>query len=150
MKQSLYHYKIFLLSLVIHVVLKLNLSCIKVFFFFLMLIHLFLAVLGLHYCTRAFSAGSSPLHSGFLQPWCVRSTFHCGAWTSRCGGLSCSTGPRCMGFSRCSTQAWQLWLLGLAAPQHMESSQTRDRTHVPRIDRRTCTHCATRAVCVSC
>ena len=56
MKQSLYHYKIFLLSLVIHVVLKLNLSCIKVFFFF------FNAYSFIFGC-----AGSSLLHSGFLR-----------------------------------------------------------------------------------
>ena len=33
--------------------------------------------------------------------------------------------------------AWaqQLWCTGLAAPQHMESSQNRDRTHVPCIGR---------------
>ena len=55
-------------------------SCIKVglFFFFNTYVFFFGC------------AGSPLLHSGFLQLWRVRSTFHCGAWTS-CGGvLSCA------------------------------------------------------------
>ena len=39
-------------------------------------------------------------------------------------------------------QAQQLWLTGLVAPQHVGSSRTRARTHVPCIGRRI--HCATR------
>ena len=41
----------------------------------------------------------------------------------------------CGGFSGC--RAWPLGCVGLAAPLHMESSWTRDRTHVPCIGRRT-------------
>ena len=43
-------------------------------------------------------------------------------------------------------QAQYLWRTGLVAPQHVGSSQTRDRTHVPCIGRRILNHCATREV----
>ena len=42
-------------------------------------------------------------------------------------------------------QAQQLWCTGLVAPQHVGSSQTRARTHVPCIGRWILNHCATRA-----
>ena len=83
-------------------------------------ISLSLAVPGLGCCVRAFSRG--------------------GAWAPHCGGFSC--GARALGvqacFSSCSTQAPRLrlsgcrvqaqwsWHMGLAAPRHVESSQTRD------------------------
>ena len=38
------------------------------------------------------------------------------------------------------------WLMALAAPRHVGSSQTRDRTHVPCIGRQILTHFATREV----
>ena len=57
-----------------------------------------------------------------------------------------STGSRCVGFSSCSMRAQQLWLAGLVAPQHVGSSRTRDRTHVPCIGRWILNHCATREV----
>ena len=41
-------------------------------------------------------------------------------------------------------QAQQLWLTGPVAPRHVGSSQTRARTRVPCIGRRTLNHCATR------
>ena len=37
-----------------------------------------------------------------------------------------------------------MWLMGLVAPRHVGSSQTRARTRVPRIGRQTLNHCATR------
>ena len=37
-----------------------------------------------------------------------------------------------------------MWRTGLVAPQHVGSSQTRARTHVPCVDRRILNHCATR------
>ena len=37
-----------------------------------------------------------------------------------------------------------MWLTGPAAPRHVESSQTRARTRVPRISRQILNHCATR------
>ena len=43
-----------------------------------------------------------------------------------------------------STWAQQLWYPGLAAPQHVGSSQTRDQTHVSCIGRRILIHCTTR------
>ena len=53
------------------------------------------------------------------------------------------------GHSRCraqapDAQAQQLWLMGLLAPRHVGSSQTRARTHVPCISRQILNHCATR------
>ena len=36
--------------------------------------------------------------------------------------------------------------MDLVAPQHVGSSQTRDRTRVPRVGRRILNHCATREV----
>ena len=68
-----------------------------------------------------------------------------------------STGFRCMGFSSCSTQAQQLWLSGPKAwpqslwptqllPRIVESSWTRDRTHVPCTGRWILIHGTTREV----
>ena len=37
-----------------------------------------------------------------------------------------------------------MWLMGLVAPRHVGSSQTRARTRVPCISRQTPNHCATR------
>ena len=64
------------------------------------------------------------------------------AWTSHCSSFSCCGAPAlgCMGFNSCGTwaqklripgsraQAQQLWHTGLVAPQHVGSSQIRDRT----------------------
>ena len=47
-------------------------------------------------------------------------------------------------------QAQQLWHMGLVAPQHVGSSQTRARTHVPCIGRWILNHCATREVLPCC
>ena len=57
---------------------------------------------------------------------------------SHCGGFSCCRMQTlgCVGFSCHSTQAQQLQHTDLVAPQHVESSQTRDWTHVPCIGRR--------------
>ena len=49
------------------------------------------------------------------------------------------------GLQSCSTQAQELWHMGLVAPQHVESSRTRDCTCVPCIGRSTI-HSATREV----
>ena len=67
----------------------------------------------------------------------------CGARASHCSDLLQSTGSRCMGFSSCSTQAQYLWCMGLVALQHVESSQTRDWTHVLCIGKQILIHCAT-------
>ena len=41
-----------------------------------------------------------------------------------------NTGSRCVGFSRCGTQAQQLWGMGLAVPQHVESFWIKDGLRV--------------------
>ena len=72
---------------------------------FYFLTHLFLAVSGLH------------CHTWALPSW--------GAWVSHCGGFS-GCGAQALGslgFSSCS-----MWAQSLAAPWHVEASQTRDQT----------------------
>ena len=54
-----------------------------------------------------------------------------------------SMGSRGAGFSSCGTWAQQLWHMGLVAPRHVGSSQTRDWTCVPCIGRWILNHCAT-------
>ena len=55
-----------------------------------------------------------------------------------------STGCRHVGFRSHSTRAQQLWSLGMAAPQPVESSWAKGRTHVPCIGRRLLIHSPTR------
>ena len=57
-----------------------------------------------------------------------------------------STGSRHVGFSSCGMRAQKLWRTGLVAPRHVESSWSRDWTHVPCIGRWILNHCATREV----
>ena len=66
---------------------------------------------------------------------------------SSCGGFFCwqSMASRCLGLSSC-TWTQQLWHVGWANLSHMESSQTRDRTHVLCVERQTLIHCTTREV----
>ena len=71
-----------------------------IYFTLFYFIYLFLAVLGLRYCTRAFSS--------------------CGARASHCSGFSC-----CRAWAL-GVWAQQLWLTGLVAPRHVGSSRTRD------------------------
>ena len=84
--------------------------------------------------------GSSLLSAGFLQLPYSRSYSSCSLWASRCGGFSCcgawplGKGPYCS----CCMWAQELWLpgsraqapqlqhMGLAAQQHVGSSQVRD------------------------
>ena len=79
----------------------------------------------------------------------------CGAWASHCDGSSCFPCSLVIpllqalghaGYRTCSTKSQHLQLLGLAAPQQVESSQTRDRTHVPRTGRWILIHWTTREV----
>ena len=85
-----------------------------------------MAVLGLRFCARAFPS--------------------CGKW----GPFFIAVrGPLTIAASRCGAQApdaqaQQLWLMGLVAPRHVGSSQTRARTRVPCIGRRILNHCTTR------
>ena len=82
--------------------------------------------------------GSSFLCKGFLLQWQVGATLHRGAQASHYRGLCCC------GAQAPDAQAQQLWLMGLVAPRHVGSSQTRARTHVPCISRQILNHCATR------
>ena len=52
-------------------------------------------------------------------------------------------------FSSCSTWAQQLWPMGLVAPWHVASSQSRDWTHVPCISRRILNHWTSREVLIN-
>ena len=78
--------------------------------------------------------------------FCAWTSSSCGKW----GPLFIAVcGPFTVVASRCGAQApdaqaQQLWLTGPVAPQHVGSSQTRARTRVPCIGRRTLNHCATR------
>ena len=84
------------------------------------------------------------------------SSLRCRGFSLRWLLLLWSMGSRSTGFSSCGTQAQQLWFagsrvqaqqllcMGLVAPRHVGSSQTRAQTHVPCIDRRILNHCATR------
>ena len=82
--------------------------------------------------------GSLFLCEGFLQLRRAGATLHCGARASHCRGLSCC------GAQAPDAQAQQLWLTGPVAPRHVGSSQTRARTRVPCIGRRTLNRCTTR------
>ena len=85
-----------------------------------------MAVLGLRFCARAFSSCGrrGPRFIAVRRPLTIA--------TSRCKAQA----P--------DAQAQQLWLMGLVAPQHVGSSQTRARTRVPCIGRQILNHCATR------
>ena len=101
----------------------------RIFFFFLTFfwVYLFMAVLGLRFFARASSS--------------------CGKW----GPLFITEhGPLTVVASLVAEHRLQtyrlskLWLMGLVAPWHVGSSQTRARTCVPCIGRQTLNHCATR------
>ena len=96
------------------------------FFFFNKFIYLFLAVLGLRFCARAFSScgEQAPLFIAVRGPLTIAA--------SRCGAQA----P--------DAQAQYLWLTGLVAPRHVGSSQSRARTHVSCIGRQILNHCTTR------
>ena len=114
-----------------------------VFIGFYLLIHsffkfcLFLVALGLRCCVQVFSV-------------VVVSRSHCLLW---CSGfllqgllLWPSTGSGGVGFNRCNMGAQELWLMGHIAPWHVESSKTRDWTHMLCIDRWIFIHCTSREV----
>ena len=82
--------------------------------------------------------GSSFLCEGFLQLRQAGATLHRVARASHYRSLSCC------GTQAPDAQAQQLWLTGPVAPRHVGSSQTRARTSVACLGRRTLNHCATR------
>ena len=100
----------------------------KYFFFFNLFIYLF--IFGCF--------GSLFLCEGPLQLRQAGATLHRGARASHYSGLSCC------GAQAPDVQAQQLWLMGLVAPRHVGSSQTRARTRVPCNGRQILNHCATR------
>ena len=104
------------------------------FYKFLFLFILFLAVLGLRCCVQFSLVAAS---RGYSSLWCT-------SFSLRWLLLLWSTGSRCAGFSSCGTWAQQLWCMGLVAPRHVGSSRIRARTHVPCISRRILNYCATR------
>ena len=101
-----------------------------------------------------------PLKPFFAASWWLKATFLsftvaklCMCILFGCSGSSLlPTGLlwlRRVGATLCGMRAspqWLLWLwsTGLAAPWHVGSSQTRDQTRAPCIDRRIPTHCTTR------
>ena len=91
---------------------------------------------------------SSLLHVGFFQLWRAKATPCGNAQASHCNGFSLleSTGFRSTGFCTRGTWARSLWHIGLGAPQHVESSWTKDRTPAPCIGRWILSHCTTREV----
>ena len=127
-------WKLYCLSLNIVITCNFFMACIfflsitrKCEFFFFNFIYLFMAVLGLRFCARA-----------FLQLWQAGATLHRGARASHYRGLSCC------GAQAPDAQAQRLWLTGVVAPRHVGSSQTRARTRVPCIGRQILNHCTTR------
>ena len=81
-------------------------------------------------------------HRLSLIAW-AGATLACGVQASRCSSFSC-----------CRTHAlgvWAqwLWCMGLVAPWHVESSWTRDQTHVPCFGRWILIQCAGREVLAS-
>ena len=89
-----------------------------------------MAVLGLHFCARAFSSCSEwgPLFIEVRRPLTVAAS------------LVAEHRLQTRRVSSCGSRAQ-----GPVAPRHVGSSQTRARTHVPCIGRQTLNHCATRA-----
>ena len=71
----------------------------------------------------------------------------CGTQALDCAGFSsCGTWAQQLWLVCSTAQAQQLWPTGLAAPQHVGSSWTRDQTCVPCTGRRILNHCTTREV----
>ena len=88
---------------------------------------------------------------GYSSLWCagfsLRWLFLLQSMGSRRAGLSsCGTWGQQLWLMGSRAQASQLWRTGLAAPRHVGSSWTRDRTRVPCIGRQILNHCATREV----
>ena len=122
---------------------------------FIYLFILYLAALGPCCCLWAFSGCGQQdrtfiylfiLYLAALGPCCCLWAF------SGCGERGFSTlpcraqAPQCSGFSGSRARAQLLWWSALVASWHVESSQTRDRTHAPCIGRQSLVHCTTREV----
>ena len=92
--------------------------------------------------------GSSFLCAGFLWLRWVGTTLHCSARASSCSGFSwCRAWALGAQASvDAATQAQELWHMALCVPWHVESSWTRDRTHIPCIVSWILIHYTTREV----
>ena len=120
-------------------------------FFFFKIIYLFLVALGLCCCLQAFSSGGEhvPLFVVVCRLSVVAVLFFLFSTDSRLTGFSsCSTEAQLLWLTDSRIQAEWLWCTGPVALQHVDSSQTRDRTHVPCSDRQIFIHCASREVLV--
>ena len=119
-------------------------------FFFCSFIYLFIywlcwVFVAMRWLSLIAASGGYPLLwcAGFSFPWLLL------LWSTgsrRVGFSSCSTGAQQLWLAGSRAQAQQLWRMGLVAPLHVGSSQTRARTRVPCIGRRILNHCATREV----
>ena len=67
---------------------------------------------------------------GLFIFWLCEASLLCGVFSS-CGKWGCSLWS--VGFSCCRAWAQQLWHMGLLAPWHVGSSQSRDQTRVPEL-----------------
>ena len=115
-------------------------SAIGVGFFF----KIFLVALGLRCCERAFSSCGE---QGLLIHRGVRAS--CSSGFSNQGAQALGTWASIVaarGLRSCSMRAQELWCMGLAAPRHVRSSETRDRTHVRQHCRQILIHCTAREV----
>ena len=83
---------------------------------------------------------------GFSVVAVSRASSSCSVQASHCSGFSCCRAQALehTDFSNCSSWAQQLRHMGLLAPQHEGSFQTRDQTHVSFIGRQILHHRATR------
>ena len=115
------------------------------FFKFIYLIYLFLAVLGLPCCSRAFSTCGErgllfvAVHGLIMVASLVAELRLqvCGLqWSWRVSSVVVAHGLR--------AQAQWLWRTGLVAQWHVGSSRTRARTHVPCTGRWILNHCTTK------
>ena len=85
---------------------------------------LFMAVLGLRYCTGFSPVAASGGRCSWL--WCVGISLRWPPLLQNSGSRTC--GRQLLWGSK--AQALQLWFTGLVVPQHVGSSQTRDPTLV--------------------
>ena len=87
---------------------------------------------------------------GYSSLWCTGFSLH---WLlllqktgSSTGLSSCGSWAQQLRLVGCRAWAQSLWCMGLVAPRHRKSSQTRDQTCVPCIGRQILILCATREV----
>ena len=109
-------------------------------------IYLFLAVLGLRFCARAFSScgEQGPLFIAVRGPLTVTASLVVEHRLQMRRLSNCGSRAQQLWLVGSRAQPQQLWCTGSVAPRHVGSSQTRARTRVPCIGRQTLNHCAPR------